>query len=173
MAAQASTESLPRYEHRGSLLHRQARQRASLMARAEELSALYRRLQRRLRTILDSPRSRSGDLLAARASLRAIEVLIRGADRQARDWLERELGFSVRLGIKHAGEQLRSLGRDVDLEDFTVVNRRAVERAARDTFSDLAGRTRQIRERLTFAIRDKDLSVTVNITECCCVPFDV
>ena len=138
--------------HKVSQAHAQARQ--DIQAKAETIGALYKKLQARLQAILDNPRSKAGDALVAKRLLAEAKQLIGSTQDKAKRWIEENLTGAAKMGVDVADKT--ATAQDVEpVDNLTLINEKAVKRAIRDTFSDLAGQTEQITERMTTAIRDR------------------
>lgn len=113
---------------------------------------LYQRMVSRLSAILRDPRSMRGDQMSASAALSAVVAEIQRVKGRSKEWIDRAMRESFGLGDKASEQQLRNA--DVSIRDVSGLNPEVVARAAAETYGDLAGRTDQIGQRLTFAIRD-------------------
>lgn len=126
-----------------------------MRAKAEELASTYVRLTKKLKAILDDPKSRSGDIKSAAAALREAKALIEKQDAEARRWVDQNIEAAYKTGVETADETLTSQDPTRIAQDMALPNVEAAQRAGDALYADLAGRTEGISERLTLAIRDQ------------------
>lgn len=139
------------FVHTASARHAQARKRVA--AKAVDLAQLYREMARKLQRIVDDTAAKLGDRNQAARAIKAIKEAAAGTAGPAEDAVQGLMDAALDAGVDAADADIMAGGGDV-LADLSRVNRQAADRAARDVYRDLAGRTKNIESRLTEAIRE-------------------
>jgi len=142
--------------HGPSQAHAKARQ--EIAAKAETLRGIFATMQTRLQAIIDSPKAKAGDVMVAKSLLAEARQITGTAQDKARRWVSENLTNAAKLGVKTADLATESGGVE-PVDNLTMINEKAVKKAIKDTFSDIAGQTEQITERMTDVLRSKAAQV--------------